>query len=213
MNPSSPFTYYRRHKGQMLLLLILISLMTLGISVMVRLPDSFLEHMYYSESYATRVSLVSAIGPTLDPGLVSRIRTHPDVTQVMQEKGTMVIWPPITGGTHLFGVSESDMQTLLDTFDLCLKEGRLPQPQTNEMMLSETMARGAQVWIGDEINSASNQDWMASIPSPFVVVGILEDDRSSPQSSPPVGIVSYEYVSSHESFTSPWTNKGKATSL
>ena len=26
MNPSSPFTYYRRHKGQMLLLLILISL-------------------------------------------------------------------------------------------------------------------------------------------------------------------------------------------
>ena len=61
MNPLSPLTYYRRHKRQTLLLLVLISLMTLGISVMVRLPDSFLEHMYHSESYKTRVSLVSAI--------------------------------------------------------------------------------------------------------------------------------------------------------
>ena len=48
MNPLSPLIYYRRHKWQTLLLLVLISLMTLGISVMVRLPDSFLEHMYDS---------------------------------------------------------------------------------------------------------------------------------------------------------------------
>jgi hypothetical protein len=117
MNPLSPLTYYLRHKRQTLLLLILISLMTLGISVMVRLPDSFLEHMHYSESYVTRVSLVSAIGPTLDPGLVSQIRSHPDVAQVMQEKGVMVIWPPITGDSHLFGVSESDMQSLRSAFE------------------------------------------------------------------------------------------------
>jgi ABC-type antimicrobial peptide transport system permease subunit len=205
MNPLSPITYYLRHKRQTLLLLVLISLMTLGISVMVRLPDSFLEHMYYSESYATRISLVSAIGPTLDPGLVSQIRSHPDVAQVMQEKGVMLIWPPISGDSRLFGVPESDMQSLLDICDLRLKEGRLPQPRTNEMVLSETMARGAKVWVGDEINSSSNQDWVASIPSPLVVVGILEDDGTSSQPSPPVGIVSYEYVSSHESFTAPWT--------
>ncbi len=205
MNPLSPLTYYRRHKRQTLLLLVLISLMTLGISVMVRLPDSFLEHMYYSESYKTRVSLVSAIGPTLDPSLVSQVRSHPDVAQVMQEKGVSLIWPPIAGDSHLFGVSESDMQALLDTFDLRLKEGRLPRPHTNEMVLSETMARGAKVWIGGEINSSSNQDWLATIPSPLVVVGILEDDGTSSRPSPPVGIVSYEYVNNHELFNSPWT--------
>jgi hypothetical protein len=53
-------TYYLRHKRQTLLLLLLVALMTLGVSVMVRLPDSFLEHMAYSESVLTRVSLVSA---------------------------------------------------------------------------------------------------------------------------------------------------------
>jgi ABC-type lipoprotein release transport system permease subunit len=205
MNPLSPITYTLRHKRQTLLLLVLISLMTLGISAMVRLPDSFVEHMYYSESYVTRVSLVSAIGSTLDPGLVSQIRSHPDVAQVMQEKAVMVIWPPITGDSHLFGVSESDMQALLDVCDLRVKGGRLPQPHTNEMVLSETMAKGAKVWIGDEIDSSSNQDWAASIPSPFVVVGILEDDGTGSRPGPPVGIVSYEYVNNHESFTAPWT--------
>ncbi|MBN2391822.1 MAG: ABC transporter permease [Anaerolineae bacterium] len=204
MDPLSPFTYYRRHKRQTLLLLLLISLMTVGISFMVRLPDSFLEHMAYSESYKTRVSLVSAIGPTMDPSIVSQIRSHPDVAQVMQEKGVTVIWPPITGDSHLFSVSEFDMQALLDTFDLRLKEGRLPQPRTNEMVLSETMARGAKVWIGDEINNSSNQNWLLTIPSPLTVVGILEDDGTSSRPGPPVGIVSYEYVNGHELFASPW---------
>ncbi|MFB0536500.1 MAG: FtsX-like permease family protein [Anaerolineae bacterium] len=209
MNPLSPLTYYLRHKRQTLLLVGLVSLMTLGVSVMVRLPDSFLEHMYHSESYATRVSLISAIGPTLDPGIVSQIRSHPDVAQGMQEKGLPITWPPISSDSHLFGVSESDMQTLLDACDLRLKEGRLPRSHTNELVLSETMANGAKVWIGDEISHALNEDWaedwFAAIPSPLVVVGILEGDASSTEPSPPLGIVSYEYVNNHELFTPPWT--------
>jgi ABC-type antimicrobial peptide transport system permease subunit len=205
MNPLSPLTYYHRHKQQTLLLLVLISLMTLGVSVMVRLPDSLLEHMYYSEGYATRVGLVLALGKSLDPEIVSQIRSHPDVAQVMHEKGLFITWPPISGDSHLFGVSESDMQALLDACDLRLKEGRLPRPHTNEIVLSETMSRGAKVWIGDEISRSVNQDWFAAIPSPLAVVGILEEDGSSSQPGPPVGIVSYEYISNHELFTPPWT--------
>jgi len=40
MNPLSPFTYYRRHKQSALLLVVLISLATLGVCVMVRLLDA-----------------------------------------------------------------------------------------------------------------------------------------------------------------------------
>ena len=39
MNPLSPFTYYFRHKGQALLLLVLIGSLTLGVTTMVRLTD------------------------------------------------------------------------------------------------------------------------------------------------------------------------------
>jgi ABC-type antimicrobial peptide transport system permease subunit len=206
MNPLSPLTYYYRHKRQTLLLLVLVSLMTLGISVMVRLPDSFVEHVAYSESYVTRASLVSAIGSSLDPGVVAQIRSHPDVARVMQEKGLFVTWPPISGDSLLFGASESDVRFLLDTYDLRLKEGRLPQPHTDEMVLAESMAKGAKVWIGDEISRSINEAWFAAIPSPLSVVGILEEDGSGSQPSPPVGIASYEYISNHESFTRPWSH-------
>jgi ABC-type antimicrobial peptide transport system permease subunit len=205
MNPLSPFAYCRRHKWSTLALLALIVLMTLGLSVMVRLPDSFVEHMYFSESYMTRVSLVTAIGPALDSGLVSQIRSHADVLQVVQERGLFLTWPPISGSSHLFAVPQSGMPALLAACDLRLEEGRLPRPRTNELVLSETMAKGARVWIGDEISRSSNEDWFAAIPSPLVIVGILVGSGSDPQKSPPLGIASYEYVSNHELFISSWT--------
>ena len=210
MNPLSPLTYYFRHKRQTLLLLTLIALMTLGVNVMVRLPDSFLEHMVYSESIVTRVNLVSALGRTLDPGLVAQIRAHPGVARVIQERGLSISLPPISGEYHFFGVPEEDMQILLETCDLRLQDGRLPQPHANEIVLSESIARGVGKWIGDEISRAldeeNDEEWFGPIPAPLVIVGILEDastDNAVP--SPPVGIVPYEYVNNHEEFAPIWS--------
>ena len=76
MNPLSPLTYYLRHKRQTLLLVGLVSLMTLGVFAMVRLLDSVPENYQIAENYLTRVSLVSASGPSLDPGVGAQIRTH-----------------------------------------------------------------------------------------------------------------------------------------
>ena len=85
MNPLSPFTYYRRHKRSTLLLMSLIGLTTLGVCVMIRLIDSYTEVQYNSQRYLSQVGLVSAVGSTLDPGVVSQIRAHPDVARVIQE--------------------------------------------------------------------------------------------------------------------------------
>jgi len=211
MNPLSPLTYYRRHKRATFLLLVLISLMTLGVCVMVRLPDTFLEHMSYTESYVTRISMVSASGTNLAPGIVAQIRSHPNVAQVIPEKGLDISLPPISGSYHLFGVSEPDMQTMLEVSGLRLKDGYLPQPHSNEVVLSESMAKATKVWVGDEIVSSHNEDGsencFAAIPTPLIVVGILESDPLIEQDqSPPVGLVSYEYVDSHALFTPPWTS-------
>ena len=43
MNPLSPFTYYRRHKRQTILLVSLITMVTLGVYIMVGVLDSTLE--------------------------------------------------------------------------------------------------------------------------------------------------------------------------
>ena len=54
-----------------LLLIGLVGLMTLGVCTMVRLLDSMPENYQIAGNYLTRVSLVSASGPTLDPGIVA----------------------------------------------------------------------------------------------------------------------------------------------
>jgi ABC-type lipoprotein release transport system permease subunit len=207
MNPLSPLTYYRRHKRQTLLLVGLVSLMTLGVCAMVRLLDSVPEGYQTAGNYLTRVSLVSAGGPMLDPGVVSRIRTYPGVAQAIQEKGLDISLPPIISEHHLFGISKTDMQTLMDACDLRLKEGRLPRPSTNEMTLSEEMVNAMGIQIGDRIDRTigrnwSGESWYDAIPAPLELVGILEGTGPGP--SVRMGFVSHEYVSNHELFGPPW---------
>ncbi len=217
MNPLSPFTYYRRHLKSTLLLLTLIALITFGVCVMVRLLDSIPENWYNAGLYLTRVSLVSATRPSLDPGVVAQIRTHPNVTQVIQEKGLLMELPALGGEYHLFGLTEADMQVLMDTYDLHLKEGRLPRPRTNEMLLSEEVANAMGIGIGDQVDRSLGEDWggdnyYQAIPVPLKLVGILESDPSAtdvPSASGPsirLGFVSYEYVNNHELFDAPWTH-------
>jgi ABC-type lipoprotein release transport system permease subunit len=210
MNPLSPFTYYRRHKRQTLLLMSLISLMTFGVCVMVGLIDSIWKEMYDGQRYLTRVSMVSATGLSLDAGIASQIRARPDVAHVIQEKGVEIVIPSlIFRPAHLFGVTEADRQVLMDTCALRLKEGRLPRPRTNEMVLSEEIVNAMGIRIGDQIGrstdeSQTDDDVYGNIPVPLELVGILEGTGSEPHIR--AGFVSYEYVSSHELFESPWTS-------
>ncbi len=207
MNPLSPLTYYRRHRRQTILLMGLVALITLGVCTMVRLLDSVPESMSAAGNYLTRVSLVSATGPTLDPGIVAWIRSHPGVAQVIQEKGLSLELPPFMGEHHLFGVSEVDMQALMDAAGLRLKEGRLLQPRTNELVLAEEMAAAIGLQIGEQLDNtmgrdSSGESWYEAIPTPLILVGILEGWNPEPPIR--LGLVSYEYVSSHEAFSAPW---------
>ena len=209
MNPLSPFTYYLRHKRQTLLLLGLVGVMTLGVCAMVRLLDSVPESYRAAGNYLTRVSVVSAQGPTLEPGVVAQVRAHPGMAIVIQEKGLSISLPPIISEHHIFGVSAADMQLLVDTCELRLKEGRLPGPSTNELAVSEEMANAMGIQIGDHIDRTvgrnwTGESWYDGIPAPLELVGILEGAGSGP--SVRMGLVSYEYVSSHELFGPPWTH-------
>ena len=89
MNPLSSLTYYRRHKRQALLLVGLISLMTLGVCVMVRLLDSIIEQHETSERYLARFSIVSP----LDAETVSQVRVHPDVASAIPARNLHVNVP------------------------------------------------------------------------------------------------------------------------
>lgn len=201
MNPLSPMTYYRRHKWGALLLASLITLATLGLCVMVAVLDS-VTLMHVDVSYLKQVSQVYPnIELAFEPGVVSQIQTHPDVERVIPDNGLNIALPSFgaSGSLHLMGVSQDDVQYLMDRCGVRLKEGRLLEPRTNEIMLSEETARALNLELGDQIDRSINAEYYWAVEAPLVLVGILEGDPvAGPEPSIRVGFVSYEYLESHE---------------
>jgi ABC-type lipoprotein release transport system permease subunit len=202
MNPLSPLAYYRRHKRQTLLLMGLISLVTLGIYVMVGVLDSALDTGYTTANYLTRFSKVyPVLGHSLEPAVVSQIRTHPDVERVIPENGIRISWPSLFGGGsfNVLGVAEADMRVLMEVCDVRLKEGRLLETRTNEVLLPEEIARALELRLGDRLGASINKRYYSNIPTELVLVGILENDPLAGSGEGVlVGFVSYEYLDGHE---------------
>ncbi|MBN2391823.1 MAG: ABC transporter permease [Anaerolineae bacterium] len=199
MNPLSPFTYYLRHKKSALLQIVLISLATAGLFILVGVLDTI--PMRADVSYLTKLSRVTPTGGKLDPAVVSQIQTHPDVARAIPDNGLGITLPTLLGteSQHLLGVSLQDAQYLMQHCGVRLKEGRMFEPSANEFILSEEVARALDLKLGSEIGRAIDPDYYATISSPLVLVGILEND-SAVSSGPSVrlGFLSAEYLRNHE---------------
>jgi ABC-type lipoprotein release transport system permease subunit len=199
LNPLSPFTYYRRHKRAALLQIALISLATVGLFILVGVLDA--TSLRANVSYLTRLSRVTPTGGTFDPAVVSQIQTHPDVAHAIPENGLRITLPTLLGtdSQHLLGVSPQDAQTLMQICGVRIKEGRMFKSHTNEIILSEEVARALDLEIGNEIGRAIDQDYYWAVPTPLTLVGILENDPEiNPGPGVRVGFVSAEYLESHE---------------
>lgn len=202
MNPLSPFTYYRRHKQNTLLLMILITLSTMALFLMVAVLDSI--PLRANANYLTRVSRVYPLtGDALTPGVISQIQVHPDVERVVPENGLSISYPVLLGdeGLDLLGVSPTDADYLMQYAGMRLMDGRLFEERTNEVVLSDAVARALNLEVGDEIDQSVDKRFYARLVTPFTVVGILERDpmASTPEGSTPrFGFVSGDYLESHE---------------
>jgi ABC-type antimicrobial peptide transport system permease subunit len=195
MNPLSPLTYYRRHKRSALLQIALISLATVGLFVLVAVLDTIPQRA--NVSYLTKLSRVIPIGGTLDPAVVSQIQTHPDVAHVIPDNGLRITLPTLLGtdSQDLLGVSPQDAQILMQTCGVRIKEGRMFEPRTNEVLLSEEIVRALNLELGSEIGRAIDQNYYETVSASLVLVGILEGES---EPSVRLGFVSGEYLDSHE---------------
>jgi ABC-type lipoprotein release transport system permease subunit len=201
MNPLSPLTYYRRRKWSALLLLSLITLTTLGLYVMAAVLDST-TLMIPEIGYLKHVSQVIPNGaPSFEPGVTSRIQSHPDVERLIPENGLWVRHPAVVDSLHasLLGIPQGDLEYLIGRCGMRLKEGRLLQPNTNEIVLAEEVARALELQLGDLISQEIDPEAYSDILTPLVLVGILEKDPTAELGpNTHVGFVSYEYLDSHE---------------
>jgi ABC-type lipoprotein release transport system permease subunit len=205
MKPLSPLTYYRRHKRQALLLVSLIAFTTLWVYVTIAVVDST-TLMHAEISYLKQVSVISPRrDSTLEPGVVARVQSHPDVACVIPENGRTIRQPGLFSPyfVALLGIPETDLPYLIEHYGLRIKEGRLLQPRTNEIMLSAEVVRALGLRLGDQISAEADPRVYEDIPTPLALVGILESDPAvAPEPHARLGFASYEYFESHELYMS-----------
>jgi ABC-type lipoprotein release transport system permease subunit len=149
-------------------------------------------------------------GQALDAGTVAQIRAQPDVAAVVPENGLIVNFPS-WGGLHsrpVLGVTGDDLELVIKTCDLRLKEGRLIEPRAAEVVLSEEIVRALGLQIGDVIGHEIDEDLYPTITTELTLVGVLESGPSttfgtgSSEAEPEIqaGFVSYEYLAGHEAY-------------
>ncbi len=198
MNPLSSLTYHRRHKRRTAMLTSLISLMTFAVYLLYTLSSAnFVETLRTAGMYLDLFSIVYPnTSGELDPTIVAQIRTHPDVAYALPVKPDAAIKYiyPLGGESdivNLMGLREADIPLVMDVCNATLVEGEMLQPRTNSLILSKELAANAQVEIGDVLDYKLDAERFEFIPAPLQVVGIVESDVR-------LGIVSYEYLDSHE---------------
>jgi hypothetical protein len=115
----------------------------------------------------------------------------------------MIDMPPMNHNpARIYGVSEDDVQFLLDLYDVRLLEGRLPRPRSNEIVLSEAMVTNRGLRLGDRVGRPV-YDLDSSLPTEMVVAGILSRPGGDAQKRDIwLGFASLEYLSSHEHYAS-----------
>jgi ABC-type lipoprotein release transport system permease subunit len=221
--PLSSWTFYLRHRRRGIALVVSAALVIVGVALPVFLLSAASDAMMPDIAYLRYVSKVApSAGRTVDAGVMGQIRNHPSVERVIpvMSLGLQVDVPPsIVTKANIYAVVEDDLLILVDLFGMQVKEGRLPHPRSNEVILSESVAMNRGLRVGDRIGVPAYEKGefelldMDDVPIEMVVVGILRQvqDRSlQPQTKYPragqtlssnamwLGLASYEYLESHE---------------
>jgi ABC-type lipoprotein release transport system permease subunit len=221
--PLSSWTFYLRHRRRGIVLVVSAALVIVGVALPVFLLSAVTDAMMPDFEYLRYVSKVApSNGRTVDASVMGQIRSHPAVKRVIpvMSLGLQVDVPPSSlTRTSIYGVPEGDLSILVDLFGMDVKEGRLPRPRSNEIVLSEPVALNRGLRVGDRIGVPAYERGEFElldgddIPVEMVVVGILRQaqDRSlQPRAELSrsgqtlssdamwLGLASFEYLESHE---------------
>jgi ABC-type lipoprotein release transport system permease subunit len=198
MGPLSAGTFYRRHKRRAALLLGLTVLVTAGLYLMGALVwGVFVEPARLSYMALSKFSIVT---PESSP-VIAQIRAYPDVARTVPTTFIRTTLPSVMPGEgyqfDLLGLMEEDMPYVLERCGATVREGHLPEPGTNGLLLSHDVAAILDVNVGESYDVTSSEVY-ADVDTPleatsFQVVGILESDVR-------LAIVSLEFLNDHASY-------------
>jgi len=202
MKSLSPTIYYRRHKVLLVLLLGLVSFTTLIVNVTIAVSDStslVVPEINYKK-YATVVGLREG---ELGEDILLKIENHPGVKDVIPLGSITFKQPawPIPYYIDLLSVPTEEIPYLMDYYEVKLKSGRMVSPNSNEIIISEEVARASGLEIGDEISEEVNPNYYFGLRVPLRLVGILESTQTGGNGlNIRLAFSSYGFFSSQEEY-------------
>ncbi len=206
--PLSPWTFHRRHKGRGALVIAAMTLMIMAVVLVIFIFSVTHDAQMTGLGDLKLMSRVSPrAGTRLDPGVVTRLRASPLVERVIPigpRYGMLSIFIPPFGASanaSPYSVYAEDMAYLVALYGLELKEGHLPRPRTNEMVISESLAQNRGLQVGDVVGDPDRPAYPGASPLPteFVISGIFARPND-PEEENWLSFVSLEFIESHEAF-------------
>jgi ABC-type lipoprotein release transport system permease subunit len=200
------WTFYRRHARRAILIIGAMTLMIMAVALVIVLLGATHDAQQASLGYLRLMSRVySRPGSHLHPGVVSQVRSHPAVERVIPvgpRYGMLTIRIPPFGTSENaspYAVRAEDMAYLVALYDLEIKEGHLPRPHSDEMVIAEALAQNRGLVVGDVVGDRDHPAYPGASPLPatFVISGIF---ARAPQDENWLGFVSLEFMENHEEF-------------
>ena len=198
--PLAAATFYQRHKRRAALLIGAMALMVLGISLLIFAVTASVDAMKPFLANLSYMSLVAPNSVELDSGVTAQIRTHPAVERVIPAYTVLpfgLAFPPLLVNfpVETYGVAAEDIAYLVDLYGLKLAEGRLPRPNTNEIVLAWATAKNRNLKVGDVIGNRDHPIYAGAptLPSDLVVSGIFAQ-AENPAEETWLSFMSIEFV-------------------
>lgn len=211
IHPLAPSKYFRRNRRRavmlitsMITMIVAVVLFIIALAVGADAKKSLL-------GYLSRVSIIRSPGmvQSLDPSIPELVERHPSVERMIpiapRYSMLNVYIPPFNSAeASPFGVYAEDMAYLIELYGLELREGNLPHPGTNEMVIHETLARNRGLEVGDVIGDPNHPAYpnAQSLETEFVISGIFAKPSGS-RSETGWAFISLEYLQESDIFDIP----------
>lgn len=205
--PLAAWTFHRRHRRQAVFISGATALMIIAVVVYIFLTTAVRDTRRASFGYLHQVSVVHPrVGSGPDAALSAQVRAHPSVERVIPfSQFTMLsilIPPGETAPINPFAVYADDLAYLVDLYGLELKQGHVPRPHTNELVIPDVVAQNRNLHVGDVIGDSNHPAYPGAqeikVPAEFVISGILARPAKTAENW--LSFISLEYVESHEAF-------------
>jgi len=204
--PLASTTFYGRHKGRAASLIGAMALMIVAVALIVFVFVAMSDAQMTTLGGLRQMSVVSArLGSRLDPAVITQLRAHPDVERViptLQHTMLSVLIPPLgSQSINPYAVYAGDLTYLVDLYGLSLREGHLPRPRSNELVIPGTVAQNRGLKLGDVIGDPDHPPYPGAmaLPTTFVISGILAQP-STPEADNWLAFISLEFLEAHESY-------------